>query len=89
MTMSEWPALSKRWKTAVAGARRGVQARRRLVEDVQVALAARRRQFAGDLEALALAAGERARPLAQLEVAQPHAVEHPQAFARACCPAKN
>ena len=55
-----------------------VQARRRLVEDVQQALAAVRRQVRGNLDPLRLAARERRRRLAEPEIAEADLVEHLQ-----------
>mgnify|MGYP003694175915 CR=1 FL=1 len=56
-----------------------MQAGRRLVEDVEQALAAVRRQVRGDLDPLRLAARERRRRLAQSQIAEADFVEHLQA----------
>src|SRR5690349_11323073 len=58
----------------------------RLVEDVEEAFAAVRRQMRGDLDALRFSARERRRRLAQTEIPEADFVEHletPQHFRRA------
>src|SRR5262249_46829434 len=56
-----------------------VKSGRRLVEDVEQALAAVRRQMRRDLDPLRLAAGKRRRRLTEAKVAEPDLVEHLQA----------
>ena len=53
-----------------------VQPRRRLVEDVEHALAALGHQVRRDLDPLGLAAGQRRRRLPEAEVAETDLVEH-------------
>src|SRR5829696_4726028 len=55
-----------------------MQARRRLVEDVEQALAAVGRQVRRDLDALRLSTGKRRGRLSQTEVAEADLVEHLQ-----------
>src|SRR3989442_1489735 len=59
-----------------------VQSRRRLVEDVELApgaaFPARERELACDLQALRLAAGQRGRGLAELQVSEPDLLQVPQ-----------
>ena len=58
---------------------RGVQARGRLVEQVERVAAAGPLQLGGELDALGLAAAELGRRLAQPQVAQPHVAQRLQA----------
>ncbi len=55
-----------------------VQAGGRLVEDVEQAVAAERRQVRGNLDALRLAARQRRRRLSEAQVAEADLVEHLQ-----------
>ncbi len=55
-----------------------VQAGRRLVEQIERAAGRSFHQLAGELDALGLAAGERRRGLAELEVIEPHVVQRLQ-----------
>ena len=78
MTTTVWPASDQPVQAFQQPVDVGeVQARRRLVEDVEVVLAALQlAEFARQLDALGFAAGERRRGLAEREVAEAEFVEH-------------
>ena len=77
ITTTEWPLSTRRFRLSQQPIDVGeVQSRRRLVEDVQVVLAALElAELAGELDPLGFAAGEDRRRVAELEVAEAEFVQ--------------
>ena len=82
MTTTVLPASARRCRTSSSLLDVGeVQAGRRLVEDVERAAGGAARQLGRELDALRLAAGERGRRLAEVDVAEADVVERLQLVA--------